>query len=553
MDSGKYKKILNEVFALMRGAKLEAALAETKSAVRIDAVQDLMREAIRRSSLSMFNGKAYFFGGTVYEELKWVVFENLIHDLLKKCNLPYGDHSRIEGIIKVCRRVVHTKVLVPDNAIMVFKNCVFDTATKTQHPFSRKWIQVSSVPYDYNPDDYPVMWSTFLDQVLPDRTMQMVLQEFLGSIFIDRTKTKIETMLILKGPGSNGKSVVFETVMGVLGRENVKNYGLGQLISGSERLHNVVQINGKRLNYCSEIQALEIGRDSDALKALISGEPVEARTLYQEGFTVYNIPLLMANANIMPYLKDWSHGMRRRICIIPFEQVIPPSRQRKGLAHDLAEEYPAIFNWILQGRDRFINNGYKLTECAELEAVLDEYQSESNTVIRYMLFRDFRSEFSNVTDAEPIWRASSSLHRSYLRWCDDNEISNPENSVKFGRILTEAGYKKRRTANGIEYAVYGRRTATSIGYANKKHKRYWLRKRDYEELDYFEGRPAARNIIGLSYHLRQRGFDVSGYKIRQYLIDGTIEPHMYGKRGCTTFFFMEDLEALFIKLKAFKR
>jgi phage/plasmid-associated DNA primase len=124
---------------------------------------------------------------------------------------------------------------------------------------------------------------------------------------------------------------------------------------------NIAFINGKRLNYCSEIQALEFGKDSDTLKSLISGEPTEARPIYGDNFTAYNIPLLMANANQMPYLKDWSYGMRRRICIIPFEVEIPKARQKKELSRDLEAEYPAIFNWILEGRDRFIANGYRLT------------------------------------------------------------------------------------------------------------------------------------------------------------------------------------------------
>ena len=83
-------------------------------------------------------------------------------------------------------------------------------------------------------------------------------------------------MLVLRGSGSNGKSVVFETIMGILGRENVSNFGIGALITGNERKKNIAFINGKRLNYCSEIQALEFGKDSDTLKSLISGEPTEA-------------------------------------------------------------------------------------------------------------------------------------------------------------------------------------------------------------------------------------------------------------------------------------
>ncbi|MEB3372615.1 hypothetical protein SFC43_01335 [Bacteroides sp. CR5/BHMF/2] len=122
--------------------------------------------------------------------------------------------------------------------------------------------------YDYNPEEHIFLWKQFIDEVLPDEGWQHVFQEFLGSIFIDRRTAKIETMLVLRGSGSNGKSVVFETIMGILGRDNVSNFGIGALITGTERKKNIAYINGKRLNYCSEIQALEIGRIVTFLKAL---------------------------------------------------------------------------------------------------------------------------------------------------------------------------------------------------------------------------------------------------------------------------------------------
>lgn len=544
MDREKYKKLLTEVYGLMKGKALEAALGEKRSATRVDAVQDLMREAIRKSSISMFNGKPHYFGGRIYEEMKWVIFENLIHDLMNKCNLPYGDHSRIEGIIRVCKRVVFTKPLMPNNAIVVFNNCVFDMDNKVVHPFSKKWVQVTSVPYDYNPLEHVYMWKDFLDQVLPNRTMQKVLQEFLGSIFIDRRKAKIETMVILKGPGSNGKSVVYETVLGVLGRDNVKSYGLGQLISGAERLHNIVQINGKRLNYCSEIQALEIGRDSDALKALISGEPVEARTLYQEGFTAYNIPLLMANANIMPYLKDWSHGMRRRICIIPFDVVIAPQQQRKRLAQDLRIEYPAIFNWILEGRDRFINNGYKLTDSKELDKVMDEYQSESSTVMQFMYQMQYKNCLSDVVDVEARWISSKILHQRYLKWCDDNKIERPENVTKFGIILSDAGYRKRRMAMGQCYAVYGKFTETALNYESKRKDRVGRYRERIAKPEYHNNIKCARSNEGLALCTH-----VSIYTINRLIDQGKIDETMYHKEGRTHYYHLDKVEALLKKLK----
>lgn len=75
--------------------------------------------------------------------------------------------------------------------------------------FNKKYKQTTQLNFDYNPDEHPYYWTEiFLDRVLPDSVSQRVLQEFMGAIFIDRRKVKLEKMLILYGAGSNGKSVI---------------------------------------------------------------------------------------------------------------------------------------------------------------------------------------------------------------------------------------------------------------------------------------------------------------------------------------------------------
>jgi hypothetical protein len=154
MEKGKYRKLLNEVFGLMKGEKLDAALQEFKSAARVDAVQDLMRAAIIRSSICKFNGTPYYFSGRIYEEMAWDDFGNLIYDLMRKCKMPNGDYSRVEGVLKVCKRVVAGKALKPDNAIVVFNNCVFDMSARRAHSFNSRWVQTTCVPYDYKPEEH---------------------------------------------------------------------------------------------------------------------------------------------------------------------------------------------------------------------------------------------------------------------------------------------------------------------------------------------------------------------------------------------------------------
>lgn len=543
MDKIKYKKLLSEVFGLMDEKELFNALSLSKSAMRVDAIQDLMRNAVIRSSISMFNGLPYYFSGNIYESMSPDDFGSLIYDLMRRCNLPNGDYSRVEGVIKVCKRVVSGKSLRPDSAIVVFNNCVFNMNDRTTHKFSRQWVQVTSVPYDYNPDEYIFLWKQFIDEVLPDEGWQHVFQEFMGSIFVDRRTAKIETMLVLRGPGSNGKSVVFETIMGILGRDNVSNFGIGALITGTERKKNIAYINGKRLNYCSEIQALEIGRDSDVLKSLISGEPTEARPMYGDNFTAYDIPLLMANANQMPYLKDWSYGMKRRICIIPFEVEIPKERQRKGLARDLECEYSAIFNWILEGRDRFIANGYKLSDNKKLDKIMDEYQAESSSVMKFMFQMNYLRTYEDVSDVEPKWMSSTILYTKYRKWCKENSVTE-ENATRFGRILSEAGYRKKRMPEGQVYGLYGKALTEKFRYDKAAEQAKKL-KQDYSKPIYLDGKRYAYTFEGLGACLGVGYRNVTVW-MRQSLLEGC-----YTVNKQRTEFDLDLVEARLRELKTF--
>lgn len=89
----------------------------------------------------------------------------------------------------------------------------------------------------------------FLNQVLPEKESQMILAEYLGYIFINNLK--LEKCLILKGEGSNGKSVIFEIVQALLGEHNTCSYTISNLCN--ENGYFRAQLGNYLLNYSSEL------------------------------------------------------------------------------------------------------------------------------------------------------------------------------------------------------------------------------------------------------------------------------------------------------------
>ena len=450
-------RIAGRLHSMMRGETLDRGLEQKKPADRIGVFQELLIAAIRKSTLCCFNGLPYYFDGRIYVSMgkTWDSFNSLILRTADRCGLIPGDKTKLEGVKKVCRGEVVLKPLEPDSNIIVMRNGVLDLTQDgppTLRKFHRKYKQVSMMDFDYKPDEQPNVWTDyFLDAVL-DPHCQRVLQEFMGAIFIDRRKVKIEKMLILYGAGSNGKSVIQSTLIGLLGEENVKTLAISDLIGGSERKQNIASINGKRLNYCSEIQTKEFGQNADALKALISGEPFEVRLVYINNFTARNIPLLMANANRIPYMKDFSHGLARRLIILPFENVIEEKNQNKQLAKELQKEYPAILNWILAGRQRLINNGYQFSLTQDMQEFVTDKMAESSSVLSFMKAKDYNRSILDL-EHEVRWLEAQKLYYAYVAWCAQEGVT-PDSVKKFGTTLTEAGFAKRRTPEGNLYGVY---------------------------------------------------------------------------------------------------
>ena len=496
MDDTKYlDQMASKFYTMMKGEVLEAGLRSNRSADRVGVFQELLLEAVRESTLSCFNGRPHYFNGKIYVPLggdSWDAFNSLIHRIADKCGLPAGDKIKLEGVKRVCRGEVSLKTFEPDNSIIVLNNGVLDLETNVLHKFNKRFKQVTQMDFDYMPDEVPYIWTEiFLNSVL-DEASQRVLQEFMGAIFIDRRNVKIEKMMILYGAGSNGKSVIQSTLIGLLGEDNVKTIPVSELMSGSERKQNVASVNGKRLNYCSEIQTREFGVDADRLKALISGEPVEVRLVYVNNFTARNIPLIMANANRIPYFKDVSHGLARKLIIIPFERVIEEQNQNKQLAKELRKEYPAILNWMLAGRRRLIANGYQFAVPDKSQDLVAECQAEGSSVLQFMRYKDFQRNVLDV-DREIRWVESQKLYQSYVAWCLGRDIK-PETIKRFGLTLTEAGYAKKRSNEGQLYGIYQSRT-------ERKIKEEWKRA---DENDLVEGMDNLAHWIGVNKQLIER-------------------------------------------------
>lgn len=406
---------------------------------------------IRQTSLHEFKGSSYFFNGRVYEEISEQELDLVVLDSMEDFGVFNSDiAARKNMLIGKCHREARRKKLQPSKRVLSFENGVLDLDTQRLVPVSPDNHVLSMVPYSYKPEAKCPMWEHFLEEVLPDINSRMILQEYLGIIFVDRKKTSLEEMLILYGTGSNGKSVVYQTIKGILGEDNISVTPLEDLVNGARVEHNIASIDGKLLNYCSELGKKELsGRK---VKSLVSGEEAPARMLFKDSYIARNIPLIIANANALPDTTDDSHGYFRRFKILPFTVTIKNEKQDKNLADKLRAEYSGIFNWIMTGRSRMVRNNYKFTASESVNEVSRNYEMDSNSVLSFL--RDSR------IFAEPLWKFHNSytsmqtdIYREYCRYCIDNGYK-AFGSKAFRDKLVARGFFYGRNSRGQYFRTY---------------------------------------------------------------------------------------------------
>ena len=241
--------------------------------------------------------------------------------------------------------------------------------------FQAEDFMTYKLPFCYDADADAKQFKNYLCEVLPEAQAQMVLAEFIAYVLIPNRVLALEKALVLYGDGANGKSVFFSIICALLGNENVSNYGLESLTNPSG--YHRAKLGSYLLNYASEISPT---MNSTIFKQLVSGEPVEARLPYKEPFVLRDYARFIFNTNQLPRDVEQNEAFFRRFLLVHFGITIPEERRDPDLAKKIiSEELPGIFNWVLEGLDRLLENK-NFTKSPSIDYALEDYKKKSDSV-----------------------------------------------------------------------------------------------------------------------------------------------------------------------------
>ncbi|HEY0465105.1 MAG TPA: phage/plasmid primase, P4 family [Polyangiaceae bacterium] len=280
-----------------------------------------------------------------------------------------------------------------------------------------------------------------LDEDAAEKTA--LLQEFVGAAMLGLC-TRYQRAVTKVGAGANGKGVLASII------ENAMPPGSCVAIApqdfGDE--YRAAMLAGKRLNIVSELPEADI-LDSEAFKAVISGDTRTARHIRQAPFTFRPVAGHIFAANRLPGTADHTHGFWRRVLVLTFNRVFAEAEQEPELAKRIVStELPAVVSWFLAGAQRVLAQGGYTIAPSSAKAV-DSWRKNADQV---RAFADASTTklvaHADLRDGTP----AEQLYRAYRYWAQDNG-HRAMASNKFGERMAQLGLGAKHTRYGNFYPV----------------------------------------------------------------------------------------------------
>lgn len=332
---------------------------------------------------------------------------------------------------------------------VVVNNGMVDWKKKKLIPWNPEYKTTIAFDVDYDPDATCPRFEKYLADWLPDNEVRMVIQEFLGYCLIPNTSYR--KALYLYGQGKNGKSMLLEFIQDFFG-DNKANLSYDGIFTR----FGPAQLKDKLINVCDDTN-ITFTKETSIAKSLIAGGTISAEYKGQNLFTFQNVARFIYSSQETPRTSDLSEAWRDRWFFVKFPNKFRPSHKAKiEIQTALAEERSGIFNWMLEGLRRLMQND-DFTYSKELKETAKEYQAVNDNV---MLF--INNCCTTVRDPGIQKTGFSELYKVYEIWADNQSLRPVSKRVFSKRILLSGYERKQGYIDGKSGQTYYVRTADAI-------------------------------------------------------------------------------------------
>jgi len=427
-----------------------------KSKIRdYDALREYFKE--EKHYVTMADTKEILiFNGKYYEQIFQSEIISFAEDNFAS---PVKESERKEFLNSVLANYVTRRDSMkplPKNMVNM-NNGILDILNKKLLPHSPEYYTLSALDCDYDPEAKAPVYQKLLENILEGCvTKTRVINEW-GGYCLSGCDYHLNYVLILDGEGSNGKSSLCEAFSRVLGRGNCSSIPLQSM----KKTFGAAGLEGKLVNFCEE-EPPECFSDTGIIKQVTGNTPIEAQKKFQHPFDLLNFAKIIMTYNKIPFLRDITVGMLRRLLIVNFgvNLELKPELKIKDLYEKIENEKAGIVNiWVdgyieLQKRGDFI----KTAESKQIVDCMVEASSDiQDFIYNYVEITGeeenkypLQEVINHYTENYKVDKINPAVERKIIKEIKESLVRNE--GVKYGRMRfnSEGGNTRLVGISGIK-------------------------------------------------------------------------------------------------------
>lgn len=446
----------------------EVAIKPSQLAVSFSKVMDYI---IVRNPLDD-NDLFYSFEGGVYRRKNKAQIKSTLRRFVP---VTYQKDAQIaeaqRTLFELGAKIHSFDELDSDERFINFKNGLYDVKRQKLIPHDPEVLSTIQLQFDYDPSikDKPV-FDRFVNDLFTredgtiDHDSMKILQEFCGlaisNYFVYRCK---KALILCSVRGNTGKTQLLNLIQSIIGEEHSTSIPIQHMNERDGRFL-VGTALGKRL-ICNGDQTSGDVVDSSVFKMLTGGDRCKMELKGQQPLMIrFRGAILIACNGLPSFGDDKAEHIFQRLLLLTCVNVIPEEKRDATLLDKMQSEIPAIINWLLEGLQRLIENGFKFTRAKAAEDAIKEYRSQLDTVYRFIV--EGRTTPPEVGDPQN-WHyvithnradqvSKSDFYECYKHWCESHEIDvTPVKQKNLVQRLESLGLEvDRRGTVGERRGIY---------------------------------------------------------------------------------------------------
>lgn len=356
--------------------------------------------------------------------------DNAENFIAQKCEDEIKDCKRdlVNEIIAVIKRktMVPRKIFDTEIYTVCLENGIVDIRTGQFIEHTHRRMYRTKLPVSYDKSARCPKFVKFLHQCLPSPEDYIDQLEAFACGLLKNTP-KLEAMFFETGKGDNGKSTFLNIVNWFYGPDNVSTVSIHEFINNK---FAKARLENKRVNTFPDIESDALA-NFGTLKALVSGDAIDAEFKYQNPYTFVNYAKLFFSANELPEIKEKTFATFKRIRLTKWNQSFVKPQEYETRLSILRSKFPEWSDSELQ--EELANMGYHLMNRQFVDDILNDETEKSGILnlllvcVRHIIKRDgFFNDYTHE-QLNDLWSENSTMIEAFAKDC---VRKNPESYIE---------------------------------------------------------------------------------------------------------------------------